>query len=130
MYSFVGSTGQDLNDHDIARYLTFSNCTAIDTGYVTSFDWHSKGGHTTAFAVLDGDKVSGTDIYPLRVFMNGCQVYQEKANVESAFYSSQRIAPIVAGDNHFAMPPRGTVTADCGIYPIKPGSIVESFTGQ
>ena len=129
LYSFVGSTGTDLNDHDIARYLTFSNCKAIDTGYVTSFDWSSKGLPTRAFAILSGDVVSGTDIYPLRVFMEGCQVYQEEANVASAFYSSQTIAPIVAGDTDFAMPPRGTVTTDCGIYPIKPGSIAENFTG-
>ena len=130
LYSFVGSTGKLLNDHDIARYLTFSNCKAIDTGYVTSFDWNSKGPPTRAFAILGGDDVSGTDIYPLRVFMEGCQVYQEVANVTSAFYSSQEIDPIVAGDTDFAMPPRGTVTTDCGIYPIKPGSIAENFTGR
>lgn len=129
LYAFVGSTGKLLNDHDIARYLTFSDCKAIDTGYVTCFDWNGSGNLTRAFAILDGDSASGTDIYPLRVSMNGCQVYQEEANVTSAFYSSQTIAPIVSGDTNFAMPPRGTVATNCGVYPVKAGSITEDFSG-
>ena len=132
LYSFVGSTGKDLNDHDTARYLTFSNCKAIDTGYVTCFDWDRAGNPSRAFSILGGDDASNTAELPLRVFMDGCQVYQEEADVTSAFYSSQKIDPIISDgqiNTDFAMPPRGTVTTNCGIYPIKSGSITDYFKG-
>ena len=132
LYSFVASSGVYPNDHDIARYITFNNCKAIDTGVPQVFAWGSVAGSppTRAFAVLNGNAESNTEELPLRVQLHGCEVFQENATVSAAYYSSQLIPNVDANNaTTFSSPPRGTVSRDCSVYAISPGTVLNESVG-
>lgn len=127
LYSFLASSNNDLNDHDVARYISMNNCKAIDAGTASSLDWDFLGNGSKAYAVLAGN-TSDTNFLPLRVEMHGCSVYQENSTVDTAFFSNQILPDITTGAN-FGDKPLGTVLRDCSAYATTPGVINTRFSG-
>ena len=84
------------NGDKAIRYITFNNCKAIDTGYVTPdhYDWQTIGVPPRAFGILSP---SGTlKELPYRVSINNCEVANENTGwvLPTAFYSSLKLDPV------------------------------------
>ena len=132
LYSFVVSSSSNLNDHDSARYITFNNCKAIDTGYISGTDWRGLGARTDAFSALAGT-TSDTEVLPLRCSFSNCEVWQENSVVDNAYFTNITIPDITADEGStgaYANTPRGMVTHNCFTGGRNKTNIKAQFTGH